>query len=380
MKLIFVTIFLILQNCILHSVSIEDKRGVTSKEINDSKLQKPIPIYFYFGKSKESNDKIFYRSVNNYKDYKNFKDIWTNTHGINCSSKSEIKVKFIEKYNKEFPSFFCELGDELRRNHFSEEYNSKFQKSKFLTRNANSNLTIELNSYPDLDLIEPGYITALLSMTFGIFPQKLWNQAKVDFSIYNREKNKSIKIYTYKIEHRIYRGIFIPLVGVILPIFSERYDHSQNLNTFAIARVVFNEFEEDFIRDFSNDENLQKAAYLHDPPIYKIQKPSESEISKSPYIAYFLSKLESELIQRNIKLVKDERGSIDFQRIIQIQDLKIDEAELNYQINILDAKDPKLNWTRNIKYNNKEIIPNEKKIESSIRNLIDVFQSEGIIN
>lgn len=334
-----------LQNCYLHSVSIQSKTGMQkySQSKIQSKKSKSIPVKVNFGKT---NAESFY---------------------INIFLGSEELKKELE----------------LKNNYFTEEYFSKFQRSNFFYLANNSNLRIEINAYPGKRGGE-SEISMFYFYSLGIIPYKLDMYGIIQFDIFDSKKKEKIKSFQYEIEHRLYEGLTPVLAGVFLPIFSDRFDHSKNFSTYAIARVAFNEFEEDFLDEFKNNEELRKAAYLHNPPVYKIQNPTKEEIAKNPYLPYLIAKLESKLLQRGIEIIKQDDSpkspsSTKADQVIKIDSLNILKDSISISISCLDIKNNSEAWVEKVNLS-ANADNTESTLDKAVDKLIENLVSKGEIN
>lgn len=334
-----------LQNCYLHSVSIQSKTGM--QKYSQSKIQskklKPIPVKVNFGKT---NAESFYINI--------------------FLGSKELKKEL-----------------ELKNNYFTEEYFSKFQRSNLFYLANNSNLRIEINAYPGKRGGE-SEISMLYFYSLGIIPYKLDMYGIIQFDIFDSKKKEKIKSFQYDIEHRLYEGLTPVLAGVFLPIFSDRFDHSKNFSTYAIARVAFNEFEEDFIKEFNSDESLQQAVYLNNPPIYKIQNPTKEEIAKNPYLPYFLSKLESRLLQRGVEIIKQNdspksSSSTKADQVIKVDSLNILKDSISVSVSCLDVRNNSEAWIEKVNLS-VDADNTESTLDKIVDRLIDNLVSKGEIN
>lgn len=365
-----------LQNCFLHSVSIESKIGMQkySQSIIQSKKLKSIPVKVNFGRTKEERFPIILIANKVYKEDR----LEDRSY---CSTERTIHSGY-DNSNREI--YKCNMEKKLKNNYFTEEYFSKFQRSNFFDLANNSNLRIEINAYPGKDGNQIASFL-LFFYSLGIIPFQAYTYGTIRFDIYDSKKKEKIKSFQYDIEHRFYEGSLTPLLGVILPIFSERFDQSQNFSTFAIARVAFNEFEEDFIKDFNSDENLQKAAYLHTPPIYKIQIPSKEDFEKNPNLPYLLARLESKLLQRGVELIKQENNPNNSDsiakadRVLNVNLISLQVGSVTLNISCWDRKNNQEAWTENISLPIKSI-SNENEIDNAIDKLLSNLASKGEIN
>ncbi len=393
-------LFWITNNCILHSVSIDEKTGIPEKKSPQIPKSNTIPLKVQFGETKRNEFVVLFGEYRDeirlpresydggeYKledSYKMIEPVWE----IPCNKKLfEESGMTIVGYKREirkdaYAYFRCEVGKYVKSNLFSDEYFSKFQRSAYLQLDANSNLKIVIDSS-----LGSNYHSSLwdvfAGLSFQLFPFKVSSSSDVQFGIWDTEKNVLLKNYTYTIDHRMYHGIPIPLVGTILPIFSDRYDHSQNLNTFAIARVVYNQFEEDFLNDFYTDPNLQKAAYLLPPSIYKIQGANNTEISKNPKLPFLMGKLESKLLQHGVE-IKNPKDDSKIDKIIQIDSMQIKENTFEFQFSCLEIKTKNLLWSEIIPIpfskEEKNPIISESEMEKAVDELIERLVGRREIN
>ncbi len=225
--------------------------------------------------------------------------------------KANIKVNkdfLFKKGQNEDTSQEPDQIDFLVKNYYSEEIFSQFQASKLFFLNRDSDIKIRID--PSLDEVKQPVLSLLPNFfSLGLFPKITRTNGKVNFEIFSIKENKILKVYKYKVEHRIFLSLPSVILGPILPSFSERFDHSKNLKTFAIMRVAFGQFEEELAETLKQDKTLLAKFSTSEPAVYalvpaKTQNPKLNEFSNALY-----QELETSFLARGMKLA--ERKNLD---------------------------------------------------------------------
>lgn len=321
--------------------------------------------------------------------------------------KSNIKVnkEFLYKkgQNKNTAEEEKEFDSDLMNNYYSDEIFSQFQASKLFYLNRDSDIKIRID--PSLDEVKQPVLSLIPNFfSLGLFPRITRTTGKVNFEIFSVKENKILKVFKYKVNHRIFLSLPSVFLGPILPSFSERFDHSQNNKTFAIMRVAFGQFEEELAETLKQDKTLLAKFSASEPSVYalipaKTSSPKLNEFSNALY-----QELESGFLARGMKLA--ERKNLDkildevkfslsgltessrnrvgqlvnVDKLIVITDLEEDKTinKIKFQIRSFDVVTGKTLWSYPCEFEAHRKISSQN-IQSSISETLQTLRNLGEI-
>lgn len=192
--------------------------------------------------------------------------------------------------------------------YYSSEILSQFRKSALFLLNPNAHIQIRIRS--SAEEVKPPVLSIIpFIVTIGLFPMIERTNGRVEFELYEEETNKVLKSYKYPIEHRSIFGIAPLLLGPIVPIFSDRFDHSQNKKNFAIMRVAFQQFEQDLKADLGHLKELSAHFTQDEAHRFAFVSLAKTDEPGSQIFTDIYSELEKKFIKHGILLV--ERNRLD---------------------------------------------------------------------
>lgn len=261
--------------------------------------------------------------------------------------------------------------------YLSTEIISKFQKSQKFLISSNSNMKIKI--IPLVDDVKPPILTMIgFLFTLGAIPAIYRTYGSISFELYDQEKHKILRIYKYSVNHRIMLGWAPMLLGPIVSMFTDRFDHSTNNKTYAIMRVVFAQFEYDLFKDIRESKELASRFFSTNDYNHALIVTSKSandeylassiysELNKI-FLKYGISILERRKLNEVINEIQLSLAGItqarDYSklgrllqadRLILVEDLNITSAttsvlgRINFSIRCVDSETGKVIWSEKI--------------------------------
>ncbi|NCN10169.1 MAG: hypothetical protein GW938_10030 [Leptospira sp.] len=301
-----------------------------------------------------------------------------------------------------------EVTDNTIESYFSEEIVAKFRNSKYFTHNSSANMKIRIVS--SLEEVKSPVISLIAAIgTLGIFPAITRTYGRIQFELYDSSKNKSIRTFKYPIQHRQFLGTSAIILGSLLPLFSDRFDHSTNERNFAIMRVAFQQFENDLMLELDKDKTLLKSFTSESNKIYALIPIKNKSSSLKSSADQLHSALESQFVKAGLNLV--ERKKLDVlleeikfsqtgltasnriafgklsnaDRVILVEDFILKEGqssnktEIYFSIRCVDVETGKIIWSKLSKYANSESNSIDWHIGLSAREIMYQLQTQGDI-
>ncbi|TGN19161.1 hypothetical protein [Leptospira idonii] len=296
----------------------------------------------------------------------------------------------------------------LVEGYYSEEIISNFRSSKLFNHNPDANIKVRI--YSTIEEVRDPVLTRIPNIiTLGLFPAITRTYGRVEFELFDDKTNTILKSFKYPIHHRMFLTAGAFVLGPILPMFSNRFDHSQNERTYAIMRVAFQQFEIDLHDTLQNNEALLAKFTVEKPSVFAFlpfqpEKPPETEVYPILY-----SELEAAFVARGLKLVErkelhkvfeeitfsqtglteNSRNKIgtmlNADRVIIVSDLKYVPAqnarpmELGFSVRCVDVKTGRIIWTEPSKYQSYEKLPLHSHVNSAIFPFISELRMRGEI-
>jgi hypothetical protein len=295
-----------------------------------------------------------------------------------------IKIEFDEKEKQFILAKLAKKGHNneihplIIEGYYSEEIISRFKNSKLFSHNSNANIRIRI--YSTIDEVRDPVLSFIPHvLTLGLFPAITRTYGRVEFELFDDSTQSILKTYKYPINHRMFRTPGAFLVGPILAIFSDRFDHSKNERTFAIMRVAFKQFESDLNEELNTDPIILSKFIVQKPSIYALLPIEKTDSIDDEFRSYLYTELESSFVQRGLQMVERKRldrvfeeikfsnsgltensrtkiGSLlNAERVILLSDLNykrndISGLEIKFSIRCVDVKSGKIFWTKNVNY------------------------------
>ncbi|GIX41767.1 MAG: hypothetical protein KatS3mg129_1500 [Leptospiraceae bacterium] len=142
------------------------------------------------------------------------------------------------------------------------EIRNQFLKSRIFNFDPNSNIRIVVKS--NVNELRPGGISYVANLgTLGLFPAVHNTFGTIVFEVYDVENDKLLKVYKYPVEHTYFVSWFSAILAPVFQIFSDRFDQSTTSKTFAIMRVAYKQFEQDFIKEAENNSSFKERIYTN---------------------------------------------------------------------------------------------------------------------
>lgn len=301
-----------------------------------------------------------------------------------------------------------EISDNLIATYYSEEIISKFKNSKYFVHTPDANIKIKIISSIE-EVRVPLFSRIAQIGTLGLYPAITRTYGRVEFNLFDNDRNKIIKTYKYGIEHRQLEAFSSALLGMILPSFSERFDHSQNERTYAVMRVAFNQFNIDLVNELGTNKEILSRFMLSKPTYYALfLEPKEGmQVSKAEEL--LLSGLETMFIDNKLNLVERKKikkiieeiklsqyGLTDSKRqefgrlvsadnLIEVSNITINSIEKSkgnkstFSIRCISVETGKILWSETMLINGNENTSNEDLVKSAIESLVRELQLKGIL-
>jgi hypothetical protein len=276
-------------------------------------------------------------------------------------------------------------NDDVIDNFFSSELLAKFRYDSDI--NLNSNATIKINIIPQFEGFEKPVLSAGSALWTGfILPWTTTSYGKIEFQLIDVYTGDVLKSYMYEIKNQQMLGWSSIIIGPILPIFSERFDHSMNEKSFAVSRLAYNTFKKDLLVDLSNDKNFENRYYKLVSPIYEIKSFSSQENEISKLSTLLLNEIKSNFSERglifqdlnNLSKESNTQNTLIADRILFISSFIL-RRDLNNRISHIQGsvicKSKKLGhvlWEQEIDfYNNNDLLE-----EDIIKNIVNELNAE----
>ncbi|WCL50343.1 CsgG/HfaB family protein [Leptospira sp. GIMC2001] len=301
-----------------------------------------------------------------------------------------------------------EVSDNTIESYFSEEIVAKFRNSQYFTHNSSANMKIRVVS--SLEEVKSPVISLVAAIgTLGIFPAIKRTYGRVQFELYDSSKNKSIRTFKYPIQHREFLGTSTIILGSILPLLSDRFDHSTNEKNFAIMRVAFQQFENDLMAELNQDKALVKNFTADTNKVYALLPFSKKANSSRSFEDQLHSALESQFVKSGLNMVERKKldallNEIKFantgltasnriafgkltnaDRLILVEDLVFQKpgttktTEIFYSIRCVDIETGKILWSKRSNYISAESQSMDWHIGLSARDTLYKLQTSGDI-
>lgn len=325
-----------------------------------------------------------------------------------------VRIEFDAREKENVSRYLAKKGQNIKisenliQSYYSEEIISKFRNSKIFEHNPDANIKIRIFAY--VEEVRDPVITFIANIvSLGIFPAITRSYGRLEFEIFDSQNHKILKSFKYPIEHRQSFSFSSILIGPILPLFSERFDHSQNEKNYAIMRVAFKQFEIDLANNLNLDKNLSARFFVDASHKYAILPFEPSKSPEKEIYGPLYSNLESSFLARGLLLVERaklntilneiilsksglteskrlEVGKIlNADRLINVSDLmfsntpEIKKSDIAFSIQCLDVESGKILWSERLRYQSSAQESVEKLIESAVHKLISELKSKGSI-
>ncbi len=299
-----------------------------------------------------------------------------------------------------------DISNDLVDTYYSEEIISKFKNSKYFVHTPDANIKIKIVS--SIEEVRVPIFTRIAQIgTLGLFPAITRTYGRVEFNLFDNDQNKILKTFKYGIEHRELEALSSAALGMILPSFSERFDHSSNEKSFAVMRVAFNQFNIDLVNELGNNKNLLSRFLLSKPNYYALfLDPKQSgEVSKIEEL--LLSKLETELIDQKLNLVERKKikriieeiklsqyGLTDSKRLefgkmlsadslIEVSNVTLGNNgnlnKMSLSIRCISVESGKILWSETIFADQNNSVSTEELVQFAVEKLVRELQLKGIL-
>ncbi|WP_125226335.1 hypothetical protein [Leptospira neocaledonica] len=129
-----------------------------------------------------------------------------------------------------------EVGSPQVEPYFSNHIFNLFRKNQKFQIDPKANAKIRITT--GVDRVQIPTLTMLPGiLTLGLFPFIQRSYGNIQFELIDSAKNKVIKIYKYNIEHRYFLGWASIILGLTLPLFSDRFEHSGTNDSDVVMKV-----------------------------------------------------------------------------------------------------------------------------------------------
>ncbi len=300
-----------------------------------------------------------------------------------------------------------EISNDLIDTYYSEEIISKFKNSKYFVHSPDANIKIKIGS--SIEEVRVPIISRIAQFgTLGLFPAITRIYGRIEFNLFDNDHNKILKTYKYGIEHRQLEAFSSAVLGIILPSFSERFDHSRNEKSYAVMRVAFNQFDIDLVNELGSDKKLLSRFMLSKPTHYALFLEQKEGVQISKTEELLLSALETEFIDHKLNLVERKKikniieeiklyqyGLTDSKRqefgklvsadnLIEVSNITADNSDksksnkLIFSIRCISVESGKILWSETLFLNNVNST-SEEMVKSAIDKLVRELQLKGVL-
>ncbi len=286
----------------------------------------------------------------------------------------------------------------------SPEIISQFQRSSKFVMNPDANMKVKIRS--SVEEVKNPVITLIAGVfTFGVFPFVYRTYGTIYFELSDMETSKIVKVYKYPIEHRSFMGWAPIILGPILGIFSDRFDHSISQKNFAIMKVAFSQFEFDIQNDLNSSPEIAARFFVTKKRHYALLLADKVLYDSEKIAALLHMKLQKSFLENGLSMVERKRLDgivseiqlslsgitentrlklgqlLEADRLILVEDLDYKTKQpssesLSFSIRCLDVLTGKILWTEKLEASSGSA---EGMIQKTISTLIERLKGNGDI-